>query len=253
MINTLTATFAEQKRSKLIAYKIRDDFSFVLANDLNTDGALEVDVILSESLNFKKSVTSFPVETGETNTSDNAVIDPVEISLDCVVSENPMYFSEYNERLKATLSKEEMVNFYRAQVMAFVAVVMQPDILLAIEVSLGYFINLSVTNISFKADASSVGALKFSMSLKEIDFVYSATSEMLEFGQYKPTAIFADKVGKKGKGKNGISNPIADMLAEIKKRINEKPKGGKDSSIFYSLMIRLIEAITGSQPTAPGE
>lgn len=231
--NTYAAAFAEPKHSILRAYDLSNN------KILST---IEVDCVLSEKLSFKKDVTRFPVEEGP-DATDNAVVKPIEVSVDCIVSESPVEFSDYAVRLNA-LSDNNAENVYVAAAKEFCAICMQANILLEIEISLGLFRNLSVSSIDFAADAATIGSLKFSMTFSEITFVRSQIDDLPDFGEYKPTGYWLDKVNK-GKKKKGAGNPPkppsnGEKVPKEVKEAMEKVKGQSAWAVVIEWIAKII-------------
>ena len=193
-IGTFFANFITPQHSVIRAYDLTD-FTKVY-------GELEIDAVLAEDVQINKLIPEFPIEGGE-SASDNSVLEPIDITLDCVTSERPVEYSDYIELAKELVSDEE--NIYLSETKEFLALCLQPDILVEVEIALGYFSSLSVKGIRLKKTPDDSGVLKFSLMLKEILVTTSKLVDLPEVQEYNPEAATLQKIGK-GKGKGTTTN-----------------------------------------------
>lgn len=215
--------FTAGKRSKLYLYHIDNP------NDiLHT---LTVDAVLSENVKLRKTLTSYPTEHGEINV-DHAYVEPSSITLDCIVSESPATF----EDIAYQFNKGDKLNYYIDKTMDFLTFALFPEALLNIDIKLGIFSNLSVTDIQMTSNVDLSGVLSFSMTLEELQVVKSRMVDLPEMLEYNPGPLM------EGKG-DGKGNLLPTEPTETPKEADPAVVKEKQKTIFANFLKLLVDTM----------
>ena len=218
-LSSAIAELTEEKKSIIRLFDIED------MNEPFSE--LEVDVVLSESITLKKSVTSSAIESGE-SISDNSVIEPISVRLECVTSERPVSYADYAERFEKFKNEvideeEEQENVYVREVKEFLLIALQHNVLAELEIGLGLVQSLSITEINYIKSADTTGMLKFNIALKEVIFASSEITDLPESELYKPKDIDKDKISSAGKS-TSTTKSLTEPSDAVKKAVTEKEK-----------------------------
>lgn len=233
-LSTLVSELFTQKRSILRLFDMNN------ANEPVAE--LEMDVVLSENVAFSKTVTKFPIESGEEAT-DNSFINPITVTLDCIVSESPISYSDYGARFDAfkndILGEDStQENVYVAAAKEFMAVALQHNIVAEIEIGLGLYESLVITNVSYNKTAENTGVLAFTIELEEIILVKSEITDLPETGGYSPKGGDAQKTRGSGKSNKGTTKPDVASDAAVK-------AANKTQTPFARLVEALADLFSG--------
>lgn len=220
----LRTVFTSSKRSKLYLYHI-DAPKDILH-------MLEVDAVISEDVSMSKEVTEYPIDTGEIY-SDSAVRKPDEVTLSCVVSESPATYEDVIHKYNFEL--EGKYNYYTDKAKDFLTFSLFPQALLDIDISLGIFSNLSVTNVKYTASVETAGTLSFNITLKEVKFVASRMTDLPEMLEYKPGATMT------GKGDGASINSAEPEVT--KKDVDPVVEKEKRRTLWANLLKLMVETI----------
>lgn len=155
-------------------------------------GGVRIDVLTSETHDFKSRVPQFPVETG-VNVSDHVIQEPIAISLSCVVSDTPLLLPSL-PRIKTTYELLRLLWRLR-----------EP---LTVITALNVYDNMMIENISMPRDRTTGQALNFDVQLSEI--VYARSNTIL----VNPDAVGGDDATKaqvSGSFNAGATSPKGRM------------------------------------------
>lgn len=234
--------------------------SLLIAVDIETDeplALLYVDAVLSESVNYSKTITDFPVEKGP-SPSDHAHIEPIKVTLHCVMSEDPLEESGiWKDSLKkvrqmtginSELSDQMFAagvdlpaglptslisnNKYILNAVDFIEQAMKETSYLIIKIGLGYYFDLALESVGKVKDAGNTGVLEFDLNLKELNFVRSKFIDMDDYVEFNPDI---PDLGKYGDG----MSPTADTSVEEEEDLTPEERAERSRT----RLIRLLEWI----------
>lgn len=135
----------------------------ILKQGYNVFNGFQLDCTLKETHTFENEVTDFPVEGGST-ISDNIRRKPIEIMLECVVSNTPIGVIALQGNHRPEAHPVEWLFDYFEQMMERRETVF-------IITSLRTYATMAIESITVPRDAKSGKAMFFTMRLKQIKFV----------------------------------------------------------------------------------
>lgn len=161
-------------------------------------GFLELDAVVSENITLNNTVTSAPIETGE-NVTDHVYNEPLELSMECVISEsdiirgiNPLAPTN-TTRIEAY---ETLLDLWKAKA--------------PVDVVAGYevYSNMLITSISIPRANEDGDSIRFTVNFIQANIL--------------PSVFLSDQTGRVNVGrKQGTiaSNSLANVVARIKERL----------------------------------
>jgi len=236
ILDTLGELYGESHRkSFLLTYDIEKAEPLV---------GLFADVMLSEKLKMSKEMTDFPIEKGS-NFSDNCSIKPLELTLNCIISEDPLdetnmlYDTAFNvtDAFKAEDEFFDHNTFYNAIVDDFLASCMKETSILNVKIGMGYFVDFVVVDVDRVKNSDNTGVIEFTLTLKEFNFVTSEFTDMSEYVEYNPDIPDMPAVGKGGKG-------VAKKGQKPYKELTPEEKMARMQSLWYKFMQTIVK-VTG--------
>ena len=125
---------------------------------------LDIDVMISESYNMRSSVSTSPIENGE-SIQDHAEALPLQINLDCIISNTPLgrIFNEL-----APISSNASLNAFNT-----LEALWKNRQLISIVTGLKKFTNMIITNVTPVRSVRNSNGLFFSISLQRMNIVTS--------------------------------------------------------------------------------
>ena len=159
-------------------------------------GFIELDAVVGETITFNNTVTSAPIESGESIT-DHVFNQPLELSLECIISEADIVrqFTDSAAPKARIEAYESLKDLWRSKA--------------PVEVVAGYetYTNMLVGNITIPRTNADGNSIRFNVSLVQATILDSALSSSKR------------KRAKKGRKQGVIANNSIEAVA---KRIKER-------------------------------
>jgi hypothetical protein len=124
-------------------------------------GFLELDAVLNETITLSNTITSSPIETGERIT-DHIYNEPLELSLDCIVSESdPLRAAEGQKRTTRMEAYETLRDIWQSKT--------------PIDVVAGYevYTNMLVSSISIPRTNTDGDSIRFTVNFSQATILES--------------------------------------------------------------------------------
>jgi hypothetical protein len=125
-------------------------------------GFLELDAVISETINLNNTVTSAPIETGE-NVTDHVYNEPLELSMECIVSDSDIVrsISLQANPVARIQAYESLVDLWKAKT--------------PVDVVAGYEVypNMLITSISIPRANDDGDSIRFNVSFLQANILDS--------------------------------------------------------------------------------
>jgi len=125
-------------------------------------GFLELDAVVSETINLNNTVTSAPIETGETVT-DHVYNEPLELSMECIISDSDIVRSVNSQinQVARIQAYESLVDLWKAK--------SPVDVVAGYEV----YSNMLITSISIPRANEDGDSIRFTASFIQANILES--------------------------------------------------------------------------------
>lgn len=125
-------------------------------------GFLELDAVISETINLNNTVTSAPIETGE-NVTDHVYNEPLEFSMECIISDSDVIraFSFQPNPVARIQAYESLVDMWKGRT--------------PLDVVAGYEVypNMLITSISIPRANENGDSIRFTVSFLQANILES--------------------------------------------------------------------------------
>jgi hypothetical protein len=129
--------------------------SFTSQSKINT---IPLDVLESESPTYRNTVTQNPTEDGK-KVSDNIIREPIELSLNCFISDFPIITGQTTDTSQGRRSLSSYFDLL---------VLRQNMTIFSIQTGLDLYENMAITNFKPTRNASNTNALEFQIDFQEV-------------------------------------------------------------------------------------
>ena len=169
-------------------------------------GFLELDAVISETINLNNTVTSAPIETGE-NVTDHVYNEPLEFSMECIVSDSDIVRSFTSSPGTDPLQQKPLARIKAYETLLDLWKARSP-----IDVVAGYevYSNMLVTSISIPRSNDDGDSIRFSVSFIQANIL--------------PSVFLSNKNGRVNIGrKQGTiaSNSISAIASKVLERLKQ--------------------------------
>jgi len=126
---------------------------------------IEIDALKSENLTLQNTVTQYPTEAGK-KISDNIIVEPKQLSLDCLISDYPIL---KGKEFDPGLGRRSLVAYFDLWQLR------DNKVIFSVQTGLDLYENMAIANFRPTRNSSNTNALEFTIDLVEVLKVSAST------------------------------------------------------------------------------